>query len=224
MRELPAGRDALLLDFADEPYPSIAALKVQSVLTSAAETGLLPGVLDVVPAAATVLVQGEPGLGLDHLGIRRALRGVDLSDGSSPEADDNGPLELGVRYDGADLDEAAERCGLEVGEVISAHTQTLWRVQFMGFAPGFGYLVPQKHSAATALTALPRREQSRPRVRAGSVAVAAGYSAVYPRESPGGWWLLGSTAAELWNTDATPPALLKPGAVVRFTAEQTDSA
>lgn len=220
MRELPAGRDALLLDFADEPHPSIAALKAQSVLASAAESGLLRGVLDIVPAAATVLVQAEPGLGLDHLGIRRALRGVDLTDGSTPDTGDNSPLELAVRYDGADLDEAAERCGLEVPEVISAHTQTLWRVQFMGFAPGFGYLVSQKDSAATALTALPRREQSRSRVPAGSVAVAAGYSAVYPRESPGGWWLLGRTEAELWNTDVTPPAFLKPGAVVRFTAEQ----
>lgn len=223
MRELPAGRDALLLDFADEPYPSIAALKAQSVLKAATSTGALRGVLDVVPAAATVLIQGDPGEGLDHLGIRRALRGVDLTDGATSDGDEE-TIEVSVRYDGADLEEVADRCSLEIAEVIAAHTQTLWRVQFMGFAPGFGYLVPQKNSAATALTALPRREQSRSRIPAGSVAVAAGYSAIYPRTSPGGWQLLGTTDVELWNTDATPPALLAPGAVVRFVDEQADPA
>jgi KipI family sensor histidine kinase inhibitor len=223
MRELPAGRDAMLLDFSGDPHPSIATLKAHSVLKSAMAAGSLPGVLDVVPAAETVLVQAEPGRGLDELSIRRALRRVDLTEGTTATSVSLEPISIPVRYTGIDLDEAAETCAMTVNEVIRAHTQTLWRVQFMGFAPGFGYLVPQHSSTATTLTALPRREQSRPRVPAGSVAVAAGYSAVYPRESPGGWWLLGSTDIALWDNNSERPALFTPGAVVRFTDVRADT-
>ncbi|PXW27985.1 UNVERIFIED_CONTAM: KipI family sensor histidine kinase inhibitor [Williamsia faeni] len=223
MRELPAGRDALLLDFSGDPHPSIATLKAHSVLKAAMAAGSLPGILDVVPAAETVLVQAEPGGGLDELSIRRALRHVDFTEGAIDSSEVLEPIAIPVHYTGIDLDEVAQRCAMSVAEVIGAHTHTLWRVQFMGFAPGFGYLVPQQNSAATTLTALGRREQSRPSVPAGSVAVAAGYSAVYPRESPGGWWLLGSTDIALWNTDSEHPALLTPGAVVRFTDVRTDA-
>lgn len=217
MRELPAGRDAVLLDFSGDPHPSVATLKAHSVLRAAVSAGLLPGVLDVIPAADTVLVQAEPGTGLDELSVRRALRRVDFTDGATDPSEELEPIAIPVHYNGIDLDEVAGRCGLPVAEVIAAHAETRWRVQFMGFAPGFGYLVPQHNSIAKVLTSLPRRDVSRPHVPAGSVAVAAGYSGVYPRTGPGGWWILGSTDIALWDNNSARPALLRPGAVVRFT-------
>ena len=119
--------------------------------------------------------------------------------------------EIVVRYDGPDLDEVARLTGLTHAEVVAAHTGTPWRVAFGGFAPGFAYLVdgdPRLH--------VPRRERPRPSVPSGSVGLAGEFSGVYPRSSPGGWQLLGTTDAVLWDVDRDPPALLGPGATVRF--------
>jgi KipI family sensor histidine kinase inhibitor len=118
---------------------------------------------------------------------------------------------IDVRYDGADLAEVAERCGLSVSDVVELHSEAEYTVAFCGFMPGFAYLVglpPALH--------LPRRETPRTRVPAGSVAIAAEFASVYPRQSPGGWHLLGTTDVELWHDDAEPPALLTPGTTVRF--------
>ena len=84
----------------------------------------------------------------------------------------------------------------------------------MGFAPGFGYL-----EAPDSGLSVPRRDQARTRVPAGAVALAAGYSAVYPRSSPGGWQVIGSTDLAFWDVDRPEPALLRPGTRVRFVEE-----
>jgi KipI family sensor histidine kinase inhibitor len=114
-------------------------------------------------------------------------------------------------YDGADLDEVAQLTGLSVGEVIEAHTATRWRVAFSGFAPGFGYL-----SGGDSRLKVPRRGEPRTRVPAGSVGLAGEFTGVYPRESPGGWQLLGRTELTTWDEARQPPALMTPGRVVRF--------
>jgi KipI family sensor histidine kinase inhibitor len=124
-------------------------------------------------------------------------------------------VELEVRNDGVDLAEVARLTGLGPDEVVAAHTGQDWVVAFSGFAPGFGYL--RGLSGDQPLT-VPRRDQSRVRVPAGAVALAAGYTGVYPRSSPGGWQLIGSTQARLWDVERDPPALLRPGVRVRFRA------
>jgi KipI family sensor histidine kinase inhibitor len=118
---------------------------------------------------------------------------------------------LPVRYDGPDLGDAAELLGMTVDELVARHSGARWRAAFVGFAPGFAYLT----SADFALD-VPRRATSRPRVEAGSVGLAGEFSGVYPRESPGGWQLIGRTDAVLWDVDRDPPALLRPGTDVRF--------
>ncbi len=89
-------------------------------------------------------------------------------------------------YDGADLDEVARLTGMTPDQVVAAHTGTLWRVGFGGFAPGFAYLVGGDERLN-----VPRQSEPRTRVPAGSVALAGEFSGVYPRESPGGWQLIG---------------------------------
>jgi KipI family sensor histidine kinase inhibitor len=118
-----------------------------------------------------------------------------------------------VTYDGADLAEVARLSGLTTAQVIAAHTATPLRVGFGGFAPGFAYLVggdPRLH--------VPRRAEPRTRVPAGSVGLAGEFSGVYPRESPGGWQLIGRTDAALWDVTRDKPALLTPGMWVQFRA------
>ncbi len=213
MRERPAGRGAVLLDFEATPAPRVAAARAAAALRVALAAGELPGVVDLIAAATTILVQGSPTTGLDHLALRRALRtgGEADSDGTGDE------VVIGVHYDGPDLHEAALALGWTPGAVVASHTSTRWRVEFVGFAPGFGYLVPDDPEDRCPPCELPRRDESRPRVAAGSVAVAAGYSAVYPGVSPGGWNLLGHTDLPLWTPDTDPPTPLHAGTIVRFT-------
>ena len=116
-----------------------------------------------------------------------------------------------MHYDGPDLDDVAALTGLSRSEVVAAHTGRPWRVAFGGFAPGFAYLV-----GGDPRLRVPRRDRPRPSVPAGSVGLAGEFSGVYPRSSPGGWQLVGTTSAVLFDVDRDPPALLGPGTTVRF--------
>ncbi|MEV7090761.1 allophanate hydrolase subunit 1 [Streptomyces sp. NPDC093085] len=173
-----------------------------------------PGVRDLVAAARTLLIGYDPAVTgpapLTREVTRRALapRSLPPRPAGGPEA-----LTVPVRYDGADLAEVARRTGLTPDEVIARHTAPRYTVAFAGFAPGFGYL-----TGTDPLLALERRAEPRTEVPAGSVAVAGGFTGVYPRSSPGGWHLLGTTTLTLWDERRDPPALLIPGRTVRLRA------
>jgi KipI family sensor histidine kinase inhibitor len=167
----------------------------------------LTGVVDVVPAAATVLVSCTDEHALRAVRERLdEVRAVDLdSPGAAPI------VEIAVRYDGDDLLDVSGRTGLTPDEVIAAHSASTYVVAFCGFAPGFAYL-----RGLDDRLRLPRRSTPRTRVPAGSVAIADEYAAVYPRPTPGGWHLLGTTDAVMFDPDRHRPALLEPGLHVRF--------
>jgi KipI family sensor histidine kinase inhibitor len=118
-----------------------------------------------------------------------------------------------VTYDGPDLADVASHTGLSEDEIVAAHTGSTWTVAFGGFAPGFAYLVGGDQRLA-----VPRRESPRTSVPAGSVGLAGEFSGIYPRSSPGGWQLIGRTDVVMFDVDRDPPALLTPGAQVRFVA------
>ncbi len=123
-----------------------------------------------------------------------------------------------VRYggpDGPDLADVAERCGLTPAEVVDIHASIIYRVQLLGFMPGFAYL-----GALPPVLVVPRRDVPRSRVPAGSVAIAGRQTAVYPFESPGGWHLIGRTEAIVWDAHRDPPALLQAGDRVRFVPQR----
>ncbi len=203
MNVLPYGDRALLLEL-DDPARVVA-------WTDAVRTADLTGVADLVPAAETLLVVAEDGA--DVVAVRHALERLDVGEGSVPD-DGGDPVEIPVAYDGPDLADVAALTGLTPEEVVAAHTGTTWRVAFGGFAPGFGYLVGDASSGDR--LHVPRRDEPRTRVPAGSVGLAGEFSGVYPRESPGGWQLIGTTELTMWDLERDPPALLRPGAVVRF--------
>ncbi|MFT4137281.1 5-oxoprolinase/urea amidolyase family protein [Microbacterium sp.] len=168
------------------------------------------GVVDLVPAARTVLVHVDPrrlSLAATRAWIARA------GGGPVPERRVAPLVELPIVYDGPDLDELADALGIRPAELAERHAACEWTVAFTGFAPGFGYLV-----SADWRYDVPRRATPRTRVPAGAVGLAAEFSGAYPRESPGGWQLIGTTSARLFDADAVTPALLAPGARVRFAA------
>ena len=212
------GGAALLVEVADTD----AALALRAHLGPLAEraTGVWEAVDHLVAGARTVLVVlRDPGRRSD-VGRECLDEANRLTVAVAPPADAaEVVIEVLVRYDGPDLDEVAHLTGLTRDEVVRAHTGTTWRVGFGGFAPGFAYLVdgdPRLH--------VPRRGEPRTRVPAGSVALAGDFSGIYPQDSPGGWQLIGTTDAVLWDVDRDPPALLAPGTSVRFVdADQTSS-
>ncbi|MGA8986581.1 5-oxoprolinase subunit B family protein [Aeromicrobium sp.] len=160
---------------------------------------------DVVLGARSVLLRGRPA------DLRALVARTSLSEPSGPGVVEQ--VEIDVVYDGPDLDEVARLTGLTSREVIAAHTGSSWRVAFGGFAPGFSYLVD-----GDCRLQVPRRASPRISVPAGSVGLAGEFSGIYPRESPGGWQLLGRTATTMWDSGREPPALLHPGMAVRFVA------
>lgn len=169
------------------------------------------GMVDFLPAEATVMVFARPGADLSVLrsDIARLCRTPTfVLDCDSPDD----IVDLPVHYDGEDLEQVAHIMGLSVNEVIGRHTGELWRCAYIGFAPGFSYLSPTSGSTLS----IPRREQSRSSVPSGAVALAGCYSAVYPRSSPGGWQIIGRTDVQMWNIDNDPPSLVQPGRRVRF--------
>ncbi|NVN00312.1 carboxyltransferase domain-containing protein [Arthrobacter sp. SDTb3-6] len=194
----PAGTRALLVELPN--LPAVLALAARLAESP------LPGQLDALSAAATVLVK------FDSPNAARAATPVlaNLDLGTAPE--ETGKLvEIAVHYDGADLAEVATLTGLSPEAVVAAHTGQTWRAAFGGFAPGFAYLLGENPALQ-----VPRRSTPRTSVPAGAVALAGDYSAVYPRQSPGGWQLIGRTDAVLWSLDRSDPALIRPQDRVRF--------
>ncbi|MFJ2772664.1 5-oxoprolinase subunit PxpB [Streptomyces sp. NPDC087300] len=202
MRTLPVGDRALLVELAD----GAEAQALHAELLRRRASGALR-VREIVPAARTVLLDG-----LDDLAhVRAQLPGWEIPPlPTRAEA----ALEIPVRYEGPDLAEVAAHWGVPESEVARIHSAAEYRVAFCGFAPGFGYLtgLPDHYE-------VPRRTTPRTSVPAGSVALAGPYTGVYPRASPGGWQLIGSTDAVLWDHARVPAALLSPGVRVRFVAE-----
>jgi KipI family sensor histidine kinase inhibitor len=190
MKLLPCGDRAVLIDCAslDEAQGWFAALHDE---------------VDAVLGARTVLLHGEPS------DLRALVDRSEPADITAAEAGDE--IEVPVTYDGPDLADVASHTGLSEQEIVAAHTGTPWTVAFGGFAPGFAYLVGGDERLA-----VPRRESPRTSVPAGSVGLAGEFSGVYPRSSPGGWQLIGRTDAVMFDVDRDPPALLMPGAPVRF--------
>jgi KipI family sensor histidine kinase inhibitor len=165
--------------------------------------GRLPGVTDIVPGARTVLLDGEPPADLERL--------LAEWDGTAPEDEKPARVEIPVVYDGPDLEDVAGLTGLTPRQVVEAHTGQDAVVAFCGFAAGFAYITGLPFD-------VPRLSEPRTAVPAGSVGLAAGFTGVYPRRSPGGWRLIGRTDAVLWDETRVPPALLTPGTAVRFVA------
>lgn len=163
-----------------------------------------------------MLVRVDPGI----LPLSVARTWLTDAAGSPAAPRESGSLvELPIVYDGADLAEVAALLGLTAEALAAHHAACEWTVAFTGFAPGFGYLV----SAGWPFE-VPRRATPRTRVPAGAVGLAGEFTGAYPRDTPGGWQLIGRTPAVLFDPDAAAPALLAPGTRVRFRPSSPPSA
>ena len=200
MRFLPVGCRALLVELGD----LAAVLSLHAEIERRRALGWAPSLTDVIPAARTILLDGVT----DRAAIEEDLRGWTVP----PAAVRDGPVvEIPCSYTGPDLPAVASAWRVSEREAARMHARAEYRVAFCGFAPGFAYLTGLGEELAVA-----RRPSPRTAVPPGSVGLADTYTGVYPRSSPGGWQIIGSTDAVIWDPGKEPPALLTPGARVRF--------
>ncbi len=205
----PAGDQAVLVEFGDEISPETNS-RVHR-LAHAIE-GDVPGVVDLVPAYDSLLIQYDASaLPLPEL----QKRIVELDSTPGEAASEMGRVvELPVLYGGVygpDLERVSECSGLAANEVVRLHSGTDYLVYMLGFTPGFPYLGGLNDALATPRLATPRLE-----IPAGSVGIAESQTGVYPLSSPGGWNLIGRTPLSLFDPTRQPPSMLSPGDRVRF--------
>ena len=213
-KTIPLGDSALLVELGDE----IDATINQRVHALAALINVSPldGVIETVPAYATLLIHYDP-LILTYAKIRKWLR-VKLSHIENANLRKPRQLEVPVRYGGkygVDLEFVADYHRLRVEDVIRIHSEKIYTIYMMGFTPGFPYMGKLDDAIAT-----PRLETPRTYVSAGTVAIAGSQTGIYPIDSPGGWRLIGHTSLRLFDPDSESPFLFSPGDEVKFVVER----
>jgi KipI family sensor histidine kinase inhibitor len=213
----PLGESALLIR-AGEGLDAATNARVHAA-ADALHAARLPGVVDIVPAYATLAVHFDPLAWVDASGapplphVASAVRAI--LDAPPPNTiDEREIVDIAVCYGGEhgpDLAALAAHARLDANEIVARHASTIYRVAMLGFAPGFPYLLGLDPALA-----MPRRASPRTRVPAGSVAIGGVQTGIYPAALPGGWQLIGRTPCVLFDAQRDPPSLVMPGDRVRF--------
>lgn len=214
-RICPLGDAAVLADMGGDVE---GAQRLARLVAAARDDGRWPWVQEVVTGFGTVTVLlGSPPADMEppcgDLGRLAAAAAAGAGELPGPQAGAwPATLEIPVRFDGPDLEEVSRTLGRSPATVVAELVGCELRVAFLGFSPGFGYLV----GLPPDLAALVRREHPRPAVPAGSLAVGGGFAAVYPQSTPGGWNLVGRTGTVLFDPEHPPYARLTAGQRVRL--------
>ena len=209
LRAQPLGDSAVTIAFGTERSGELLE-RIQAAAHSL-EAARIPHVEDVVPAYLALTVFYD-SLHASYAEIAaQLLSACERSTQRTGEAPSPRTHLIQVRYDGLDLDAVAAATGLAVNDVIERHSARAYTVDLLGFVPGFAYLSELDPSLQ-----LPRRPEPRARVKAGSVAIAASQTAVYPLDTPGGWHIIGRTETVMFDPGREPAALLRAGDTVRF--------
>jgi|SRR5882724_6005045 len=116
-----------------------------------------------------------------------------------------------------DIEEIATAKNISIDEVIQIHTSKTYRVYMLGFLPGFAYMGEVDEQLE-----MPRKQQPRQKVEAGSIGIAGKQTGIYPLSSPGGWQIIGQTPLQLFDADKKEPTLLKAGDKVKFISISKD--
>jgi inhibitor of KinA len=201
----PFGDRAFLIELEQRIDPSIV-----NAARAIADEWERRGLGEAIPAYASVVVAFDPDLTgwKDAAAAATALAAEPHHIGEPVQGR---LIEVPTVYDGPDLAETAERSGLTVAELVALHGGREYRAFFLGFMPGLAYcgMLDPRIDA-------PRLSSPRPRVPAGSVAIASGQTLIYPVDSPGGWRLIGRTDLVVFDPAREPPALIRAGDRLRF--------
>lgn len=209
LRAHPLGDSAVTIAFGTER--SAGLLKKIHAAAHSLAAAKLPHVEDIVPAyLALTVFYDSLQTSYDEI-TKKLLEACERPTRPAGETAERREHLIPVHYDGIDLDAVAAAAGLSAGEVVERHSGRAYTVDLLGFVPGFAYL-----SELDTPLQLPRRSEPRPRVPAGSVAIAGAQTAVYPLDTPGGWHIIGHTETSMFDPAREQPALLRAGDTVRF--------
>jgi inhibitor of KinA len=208
-RFLPCGDTALTVELGDRVDLAVNALVL--ALAARVRDAAVPGIVELVPTFRSLTIHYDP---LIVVQSELKARLIPLLSGLSAAGGSGRLWRIPVCYHDSvapDLAEVATRTGLTAERVVELHSRPTYHLYMVGFVPGFPYMgeLPPE-------LMLPRRENPRTAVPAGSVAIATTLTSVYALESPGGWHLIGRTPAPLWDRAWDPPVLLAAGDKVRF--------
>ncbi len=214
----PLGDNAILIDFGNELNESINQ-KLLEIFRKIKNQNM-PGVLDVVPAYSSLTIHYDVMKIFEKAGGKTVFDIITdqvkkiVEDDIEISFEQNRKISIPVCYDqefGVDLSYLASEKDLSVQDVIQLHTAKSYRVYMIGFLPGFAYMgeVDQRIQ-------IPRKENPRTNVEAGSVGIAGAQTGIYPLQSPGGWQIIGRTPVLLFNKEKTAPVLLQPGDEIKF--------
>lgn len=215
---LPLGDCALQITLGAQISEAISA-EVHA-LAWRIQSAALPGLIDLVPAYASLTIHYDP-LYWDFAALQHAVLALfSADDANQNPRQPTREIQIPVCYEadfGIDLAEVSSHAGLSVQAVIERHAAQVYRVYFLGFTPGFAYL-----GGLDPTLAMARKPTPRARVPAGSVGIAGAQTGVYSQATPGGWQIVGRTPLTLFDPSRSPPSLLAPGDRVRFTAIDAD--
>jgi inhibitor of KinA len=213
-RIVPLGDSTVLVQLGDEINLTIN--QHVHALANLIITSSMNGVIEVVPAYATLLVHYDPLL-LSFTQMKAHLH-TQISQMEEIESRKPRRINVPVRYGGElgpDLEFVASHCGLRGEDVIRIHSEKIYTVYMMGFTPGYPYMGKLNDALI-----MPRLETPRTRVPAGTVAIAGSQTGIYSIESPGGWQLIGWTPVKLFDLGSESPFLFSPGDEVKFIVEK----
>ena len=209
VRFLASGDTALVVEFGDRVDRELSERVLR--LSGQVRASNVPGVIETLPTYRSLMVRYDPRV-TDSMRLTASIDGLLHEARAAPKPTTRWRIPACYEASHApDLEDVARRTGLHIDDIVGIHTGTSFHVYMIGFVPGFPYMGDLPDSLC-----LPRREDPRVKVPAGSIAIAANMTAVYPVESPGGWHLIGATPVRLFDVRASRPALLSPGDSVRF--------
>lgn len=213
-RILPVGDAALTVELGDRLDQDLN--RQVHALDAVLRVHPFPGLIETVPTYRSLLVMYDPLIANEAV-VREALEHA-LQEMESSSLPEGRLVEIPVRYGGEfgpDLLDVAAHCGLTVAKVIRLHTEPVYHVAMLGFAPGFAYLFGLLSQLAT-----PRLTTPRLRVEPGSVGIAGPQTGVYALSTPGGWRIIGRTPMALFDPNRDQPFTLRAGDRVRFLKDE----
>ncbi|MBR4163912.1 MAG: 5-oxoprolinase subunit PxpB [Solobacterium sp.] len=212
---LPCGDTAVLIRFEQKIDPAI--LRQVTMMANAIKEAEIKGILDLIPAYASILVCIDP-LKTDMRSIIAEIE--KLKPEKQSEKEEQRMIRIPVLYGrpfAEDLEHVAKHAGISIEEVIRIHTANTYPVYMIGFLPGFPYLGNLDERIHT-----PRRTEPRTDIPAGAVGIGGSQTGVYPISSPGGWHIIGQTPVKLYDSDQKQPVLLQSGDLIQFYAINED--
>ncbi|MCR5794802.1 MAG: 5-oxoprolinase subunit PxpB [Solobacterium sp.] len=206
----PCGGSALLIQFEQKIDPSV--LQQVTAVKNKIAGSRIPGILDMIPAYASLMILYDPAV-ISFQKMKERILSLDM-EGQETVKVTQRRIEIPVLYGPPfpeDLAFVALCAAMSTEEVIGIHTANEYPVYMIGFLPGFPYLGNLDERIHT-----PRRKEPRTHIPAGSVGIGGAQTGVYPVASPGGWHIIGKTPLKLYDPEREDPVLLRSGDLVTF--------